>query len=68
MIFLIHYDRKSGQTLTFKDYQESERQLALDDRLKLEIEFNTGVASQEIILLEAASREALRHTHAKYFG
>jgi hypothetical protein len=68
MIFLIHYDRKSGQTLTFKDYLESERQHALDERLKLEIQFNTGAASQEILLLEAPSLEDLRQTHAKYFN
>lgn len=68
MIFLIHYDRRNARTLTFKDYAEEQRPQALTDRLDLEIRFNTGEALQEIILLEAPSREDLRQTHAKYFN
>lgn len=68
MIFLIHYDRQSGRTLTFQDYLDSERERAQDERLRLEMQFNLGSASQEIILLEADSLEALRQTHAKYFN
>jgi hypothetical protein len=68
MIFLIQYDRKNARTLTFKDYAEEQRSQALMDRLDLEIRFNTGEASQEIILLEAPSREDLKQTHAKYFN
>jgi hypothetical protein len=68
MLFLIHYDRSSARTLTFKDYAETEREQALSDRLDLEIRFNTGEASQEIILLEAPRREDLQKTHAKYFN
>lgn len=68
MIFLIHYDRSRARTLTFHGYEEEERPRALKDRLDLEIRFNTGQASQEIILLEAPSRDDLRKTHAKYFG
>lgn len=68
MIFLIHYDRQSGRTLTFKDYLDSERKRAQDERLKLEMRFNLGTPSQEIILLEAESRDALKETHAKYFN
>src|SRR5207248_364476 len=38
MLFLIEYDRSRGQIVTFKTFDDSERQDAEDSRLEIEIE------------------------------
>lgn len=67
MIFLIEYDRDRGQLVTFKRFDESERQKAEDSRLKLELELNRLGTNHEVVVLEAASEEAMRRTHRRYF-
>jgi hypothetical protein len=67
MIYLIHYLRNKNQIVSFKDYADTDFVQAQRDRLELEIKFNTGDASREIVLLEAPTREQLKLTHAKYF-
>jgi|KBSSwiStaDraftv2_1062776.scaffolds.fasta_scaffold169615_1 hypothetical protein len=36
MIFLIEYDRRKGQLITFRTFEDSEREQAQDARLELE--------------------------------
>ncbi|MGH9908311.1 MAG: hypothetical protein ACRD8U_22330 [Pyrinomonadaceae bacterium] len=67
MIFLIEYDRGRGQLMTFKEFEESERQKAEDSRLELELNLNRLGIEHEVVVLEAASEEAVRRTHRRYF-
>ncbi len=67
MIFLIEYDRNRGEIVTFKTFDDSERQNAEDSRLIMELELNRLGTEHEVVLLEAATEEALRRTHRRYF-
>ncbi len=67
MIFLIEYDRARGEIVTFKAFDESERQSAEDARLELEFQLNRLGTEREVVILEAATEEALRRTHRRYF-
>ncbi len=67
MLFLIDYDRNRGRIVTFKTFDYSERQKAEDSRLEMELELNRLGTEREVILLEAATEEALRRTHRRYF-
>jgi len=67
MIFLIEYDRSRGRIETFRAFDDAERQMAENTRLHLEIELNRLGTEREVVLLEAATEEALRRTHRRYF-
>ena len=67
MIFLIEYNRPEGRLVTFKKFKDSERLKAQDARLDLELDLNRQGINHEVVLLEAASEEALRRTHGRYF-
>ncbi|HVF48700.1 MAG TPA: hypothetical protein VNA19_01360 [Pyrinomonadaceae bacterium] len=67
MIFLIEYDRSSGSIVTFKEFEDSEQQQAKETRLQMELELNRLGTEREVVLLEAATEEALRRTHRRYF-
>lgn len=67
MIFLIEYDRHAGHLASIRTFESSERQAASAARLKLEIALMTEGRKREVVLLEAASEEALRKTHGRYF-
>lgn len=67
MIFLIEYDRASGNIVTLRAFEVSERQEAEESRLHLELELNRSGTEREVVLLEAASEKALRRTHRRYF-
>jgi hypothetical protein len=67
MIFLIEYDRISGQMQTFKAFDGSQRSKAEEARLEMELELNRLGTEREVVLLEASSEEALRRTHRRYF-
>ena len=67
MLFLIEYDRNLGQIVTFRTFTESEKADAENARLELELGLNRLGKEHEVVLLEAASEEALRKTHRRYF-
>ncbi|MDQ1558028.1 MAG: hypothetical protein QOD32_1088 [Pyrinomonadaceae bacterium] len=67
MIFLIEYDRTRGEIVTFGTFDDSERQSAEDARLDMELALNRLGTEHEVVLLEAATEEALRRTHRRYF-
>ena len=67
MIFLIEYDRKEGRIVTFRDFDDSQRRKAEDSRLGVELELNRNGIDHEVVLLDAASEDALRVTHRRYF-
>jgi hypothetical protein len=67
MIFLIRYDRPAGRIVTFEVFEDSDRRRADDARLEIEFEINEKGVDHEVILLQAASEEAVRRTHRRYF-
>lgn len=67
MIFLIEYDRSQGRIVTYRTFDDVARQEAEDSRLQLEPELNWRGTEREVVLPEAASEEALRRTHRRYF-
>jgi hypothetical protein len=67
MIFLIDYDRQAGNIVRIEEFDSSQRNLASQVRLDLEIELFTQGVVREVVLLEADSLEALKKTHNRYF-
>ena len=67
MIFLIEYNRPQGRIATFERFTDSERLKSQDSRLDLELDLNRRGVNHEVILLEAASEDALKKTHQRYF-
>ncbi len=67
MIFLIEYDRPSGSLITFKRFEDRDREHAEQLRLEMELNLNLQKVRHEVVLLEAASEEAVRRTHQRYF-
>jgi hypothetical protein len=67
MLFLIEYDRAKGQLAAFRVFTDTERNRADEARLELELALNRSGVDREVVLLEAASEEALRRTHRRYF-
>lgn len=67
MIFLIEYNRSKGRMITFKVFNDSDRRKAENKRVEIELELNRKKVAHEVVLLEAASEEALRRTHRRYF-
>ena len=67
MFFLIQYDRRSGQLVTFERFMKFERSEAEEARLAMELQLLAEGVEHEVVMLEAASEEALRKTHRRYF-
>lgn len=67
MLFLIQYDRSQGAVITIQEFDDSERENAENARLDMELSLNRLGTDHEVVLLEAASEEALRRTHRRYF-
>lgn len=53
--------------VTFQTFDDSERETAESARLELELELNRRGVEREVVILEAASEEAVRRTHRRYF-
>lgn len=67
MLFLMEYDRRQGKLVSFTTFSEESRQQANDARLELELSLYRKGIEREVVLLEAASEEALLRTHGRYF-
>lgn len=67
MLFLIEYDRKRGEVVTLKTFSDSERQITEDARLEMELMLDALGVEHEVVVLDAASEDALRLTHRRYF-
>ena len=68
MIFLIEYNRSKGSIVTFRDFDDSQRREAEDSRLAIELDLNRKGVEHEVVMLEAANKEALHRTHQRYFS
>ena len=67
MIFLIEYDRDEGRIVSIKNFSTSDREMAEESRRNLELNLHQKDIVHEVVLLEAATEEALRLTHRRYF-
>jgi hypothetical protein len=67
VIFLIDYDRSRGELSSIERFDDSERAIAENQRLEREITLHHKGLKHEIVLLQAASEDALRETHGRYF-
>lgn len=67
MIFLIEYDKRRGELVSIKRFADTDRQLASDERLRLEIDLNGKGVEREVVILEASSEAVIRRTHRRYF-
>jgi hypothetical protein len=67
MLFLIQYDRRAGRIVRMERFANDQRDLAAEARLDLELALQRHCQSHEVVLLDAASEEALRKTHGRYF-
>jgi hypothetical protein len=67
MLFLIEYDRNRGEIVTLKTFDDSERDIAEDARLEMELILDGLGIKHEVALLDAATEDALRRTHRRYF-
>lgn len=67
MLFLIEYDRERGRIVKMESFNSSNGRRAEESRLQLELALNREGIKNEVVLLEAASEEALRRTHGRYF-
>ena len=67
MIFLIEYDRTNGRLVNLIQFDDSEQQKAEDSRLELELSLKRDGIDREVVLLDAASKDALHLTHRRYF-
>jgi hypothetical protein len=67
MLFLIQYDRPRGVIVQMKRFDGSSRKAAEDARLELELSLNRQGIQDEVVILDAPSKEALRRTHSRYF-
>lgn len=64
--FLLVYDRSTGTILEEVAFGAADRHVALARRFELEKEHRDR-PEIEVIVLGSESREALEHTHARYF-
>jgi hypothetical protein len=67
VLFLIEYDRNRGRIVKLEVFDDSDRRNAEDSRLEMELALNRLGIEHEVVLLEAATEEALRRTHRRYF-
>jgi hypothetical protein len=67
MLFLIEYDRPRGSIVQLREFDAASRQLADETRLNLELDLQRQGVEHEVVLLDAPSKEALLHTHSRYF-
>jgi hypothetical protein len=67
MIFLIQYDRHEGKLIEIQSFSKADRRVAEKLRLEIELNLNRYGLNREVVLLEAANKEALQRTHRRYF-
>lgn len=68
MIFLIEYERPRGELTSMQVFDDTERDAAENARLATELKLYRAGVTREVVLLQAASEDALRLTHGRYFA
>src|SRR5206468_7523414 len=59
--------QQPGRVVTFREFDELQRREAEDARLGIELDLNRKGIDHEVVMLDAASEDALRRTHRRYF-
>lgn len=67
MLFLVEYDRTQGKIASFRTFDSVDRKEAEECRLELELDLSHRGIDHEVVMLEAASEQALQRTHRRYF-
>jgi len=67
MIFLIEFNPRTGERVTYRQYDDSQRREAYDEQLKIELDLNRKGIRHEVVILEAENEAAMRRTHQRYF-
>jgi len=67
MIFLIQYNRRRGETISLREFADSDRAIADKARLQLELDLKKRDIADEVVILQADSEKQLHHTHGRYF-
>ncbi|WP_297364164.1 hypothetical protein [Acidiferrobacter sp.] len=67
MIFLINYNRQKSMLESITEFSDEHRKMAEEARLMMEIKNLECGTAREIVLLEALTKDNLRHTHRRYF-
>ncbi len=67
MIFLIQYNRRQGERILLREFSDSEKEIADQARIDLELELRARRITDEVVLLQARSEYELRRTHGRYF-
>jgi hypothetical protein len=68
MIFLIEYDRSHGELVEIQAFDDLDRDEAENARLRRELTLHRLGIRREVVLLQAASENALQETHRRYFA
>jgi hypothetical protein len=64
--FLIMYDRAATQLVQLREFADTDRGLALEERFRLEREHRDDT-DLEIVVLDAPDRATIEKTHGRYF-
>ena len=64
--FLVVYDLSAGRVVSLEAFSDAERGQALEKRFALE-RIHADDPNLEVIVLSAASLDALKATHGRYF-
>lgn len=67
MIFLVEYERKSGEPAKVTEFPNELCHDAQQARLAIELKALGRNKEVEIVLLDAPSKAAIRKTHRRYF-
>ncbi|HEY4328236.1 MAG TPA: hypothetical protein VGN88_00770 [Phycisphaerae bacterium] len=67
MLFLLEYNRPHGKLISMRSFQESERRVAEDARLELELDLLRRGIDHEVVVLGAPSETILRTANRRYF-
>jgi hypothetical protein len=67
VIFLIDYSRSKGELVKLRSFADSERGVAEEARLELELSNSRDGIAHEVVILEARDEAVLRRTHRRYF-
>ena len=67
MLFLIEYDRLRGEIVSVAIHADDQRAQVDEARLQMELRLRRETPRREVVVLEAASEDALCKTHARYF-
>jgi len=67
MLFLIQYDRRAGKLVKLERFEDAQWSKAYKAQLDLEIDLGRCGLGHEVVLLQAASEEAIHKTHSRYF-